>query len=94
VHLLGRVTVPVRGHLNLPKKWVKDATLKVEGKLTKETLMESLETKLIELVNESYEGPERTTTLEIYEPLLIISRTEFSQNRQSLVTPGNRDYSY
>lgn len=71
VHLLGRVTVPVRGHLNLPKKWVKDAMRKVEGRLTKESLTACLETKLSELASELYEGPERTTTLEIYEGTIV-----------------------
>ena len=84
VHLLGKVTVPVRGHLSLPKKWVKEAMLKVEGTLTKESLRESLEAKLFELTSEPYEGPEKTTTLEIYEGIIVNRSKEqiFAQPRE------------
>jgi hypothetical protein len=71
VHSLGRVTVPVLGHLKLVEGWIKETIGKKAGVLSMEVILDDLKAHISELGSSPAPEVTATVTLEIFEGTIV-----------------------
>jgi hypothetical protein len=71
VELVGNVTVPIAGHLDLVERWIKKSIRETKGEQSVEVILDGIRARIAECGASVMEDMRETITLEIFEGIVL-----------------------